>query len=107
MLEKITNFIRTFFEIIFRDLRKLFSPKKKEEIVIVPPDPEDLEPQDGAEIPQDTIITVDTNLEEVVIVPEPNEPPPPEIPPIDNEPEPITSPDPEPKPETTVFMVLR
>ena len=95
MFEKITNFIRTFFEIIFNDLRRLFSPKKKKEVVIVEPEPEDLEPQDGAEIPQDTVVTVDTNTEEVVITPEEEASPPPEIPPTNPEPQP----EPEPKPE--------
>lgn len=101
MFEKITNFIRTFFEIIFGDIKRLFFPEKKDEVVIVEPDPEDLEPQDGAEIPQDTVITVNTNLEEVVILPEPEEVPPPEIPPVEipPKPEPAPKPKPEPKPE--------
>ncbi|MEM6316158.1 MAG: N-acetylmuramoyl-L-alanine amidase [Bacteroidota bacterium] len=70
MFEKITHFIRTFFELIFKDLKGLFSSKKEEEIVIVEPAPEDLEPQDGADIPQDTVVVVDTKLEEVVVIPE-------------------------------------
>lgn len=113
MFDRITNFIRTFFEIIFGDLRKLFSPKERDLIVIVEPDPEDLEPQDGGDIPKDTIVTVNTNLEEVVVMPEEVEPPPPEIPPNNRpttptpelepipEPEPEIKPIPEPKPEVT------
>lgn len=97
MFEKITDFIRTFFEIIFKDLRKLFLPKVKDEIVLVEPDPEDLEPQDGGDIPQDTTVTVNTNLEEVMVIPEEEEPPPPEIPPITTPPEVQPAP-PEPEP---------
>ena len=77
MLEKITEFFRTFLKNIFGGLRSLFLPKDKESIVIVEPDPEDLVPQDGGDIPQDTIVTIDTNLEEVVIVPDVEETPPP------------------------------
>lgn len=101
MFERITDFIRTFFELIFGDLRRLFSPKKKSEVIIVEPDPEDLEPQDGGDIPQDTVVTTDTNLEEVVVISEPEETPPVEIPPINKptEPAPIPEPEPVPKPE--------
>jgi len=95
MLEKITDFFRTFLENVFGGLRSLFLPKEREVVVIVEPDPEDLVPQDGGDIPQDTIVTIDTNIEEIVEVPEEvEETPPPEITPIDNKPEP------RPKPET-------
>ncbi len=97
MLEKITDFFRTFLENVFGSLRSLFLPKNRENVVIVEPDPEDLEPQDGGDIPQDTVITVETNIEEVVIVPEVEETLPPEIPPIDVEPEPTPAPE-TPKP---------
>ena len=96
MLEKITDFFRTFLENVFGGLRSLFLPKDRTDIVIVEPDPEDLVPQDGGDIPQDTIVTIDTNIEEVVIVPEEEETPPPEIPPIDVAPEPIPIPAPSP-----------
>lgn len=92
MLEKITDFFRTFLENVFGGLRSLFLPRGREDVVIVEPDPEDLVPQDGGDMPQDTIVTIDTNLEEVVVVPEVEETPPPEIPPVDVIPE--------PKPET-------
>lgn len=97
MLEKITDFFRTFLENVFGGLRSLFLPKNRENVIIIEPDPEDLEPQDGGDIPQDTIVTIDTNIEEVVIVPEEGETPPPEIPPIDVAPEPIPEPE-TPKP---------
>lgn len=97
MLEKITDFFRTFLENVFGGLRSLFLPKNKTDIVIIEPDPEDLVPQDGGDIPQDTIVTIDTNIEDVVIVPEEGETPPPEIPPIDVAPEPIPEPE-TPKP---------
>ena len=98
MLEKITNFFRTFLETIFGGLRSLFLPKEREVVVITEPDPEDLVPQDGGDMPQDTIVTIDTNIEEIVAVPEEiEETPPPEISPIDNKPEPIPEPEvPEP-----------
>lgn len=105
MFDRITNFIRTFFEIIFGDLRKLFSPKESAPIVIAEPDPEDLEPQDGGDMPEDTIVTVNTNLEEVVVLPEEVEPPPPEIPSTNTPtPEPVIEPipEPDPKPEPVV-----
>ncbi len=96
MLEKLTNFISSFLELIFGNLRDLFSPKE-EEVVLIEPDPEDLEPQDGGDIPQDTIVTVNTNLEEMVVVPEAETPNlPPEIPPVT---EPVPEPVPEPAPE--------
>ncbi len=99
MFDRITNFIRNFFEIIFGDLRKFFSPKERDPIVIVEPDPEDLEPQDGGDIPKDTTVTVNTNLEEVVVMPEEEEElPPPEIPPTST-PKPEPSFEPEPTPE--------
>ena len=97
MLEKITNFFRTFLENVFGGLRSLFLPKNRENVVIIEPDPEDLVPQDGGDIPQDTTVTIDTNIEEVVVVPEEGETPPPEIPPIDVAPEPIPEPE-TPKP---------
>ena len=93
MLEKIVNFFRTFLENVFGGLRSLFLPKKREVIVIVEPDPEDLVPQDGGDMPQDTVVTIDTNIEEIVEIPEAEETLPPEISPIDNKPEP------KPKPE--------
>jgi len=99
MLEKIIGFIRSFLGSIFGGLRSLFLPKNTDKVVIIEPDPEDLEPQDGGDMPQDTIVTIDTNLEEVVIVPEVEETLPPEIPPVDVTPEPIVEPEPEkPKP---------
>lgn len=98
MLEKLINFISSFFELIFGNLRDLFSPKEKE-VVLVEPDPEDLEPQDGADIPQDTVITVNTNLEEVVVITEEEPVPPPEIPPVTT-PDPIPEPEPEPEKPT-------
>lgn len=98
MLEKITDFFRTFLEAIFGGLRSLFLPKDRKDVVIIEPDPEDLEPQDGGDIPQDTIITVDTNIEDIVVVPEETENPPPEIPPIDPTPSPKPDPIPEPEP---------
>jgi len=67
MLDRIAQFIRTFFRLIFEDLRKLFLPKNREPVVVKEPDPEDLEPQDGAEVSKDTIVVVDTNLEEIII----------------------------------------
>ncbi len=107
MLEKITEFFRTFLKNIFGGLRSLFLPKDKESIVIVEPDPEDLVPQDGGDIPQDTIVTIDTNLEEVVIVPDVEETPPPEIPPIDITPEPIPEPvTPKPRPSQRFLWCL-
>jgi len=107
MFDRITNFIRTFFETIFGDLRKLFSPKEIDPIVIVEPDPEDLEPQDGGDMPKDTTITVDTNLEEVMVIPAEEESPPPEIPSTSTSiPEieipPINAPEPEIRPEPEV-----
>ncbi len=76
MLERITNFFRTFFGLIFGDLRKLFSPKKRKKIVIVEPDPEDLEPQDGGDIPQDTVVVANKNLDDLIVAPKPAEPDP-------------------------------
>ena len=100
MLEKLTNFFRSFLETIFGGLRRLFLPKEREVIVIAEPDPEDLVPQDGGDMPQDTVITTDTNIEEIVKVPEAiDETPPPEISPIDNKPEPIPEPE---TPESTI-----
>lgn len=96
MLEKLINFISSFFELIFGNLRDLFSPKE-EEVILVEPDPEDLEPQDGGDIPQDTIITVNTNLEEVVVITEEEPTLPPEIPPVTT-PTPTPTPEPEPAP---------
>jgi len=94
MLEKITDFFRTFLENVFGGLRSLFLPKEREVVVIVEPDPEDLVPQDGGDMPQDTVVTIDTNIEEIVEVPiETTEPPPPEISPIDNKPEPPPEPE--------------
>jgi N-acetylmuramoyl-L-alanine amidase len=83
MLESISNFFRSFFEAISNLLGGLFSSKKREPVIIREPDPEDLEPQDGGDIPQDTVITVDNDLEDEIIIKDPKEPPPPEIPSID------------------------
>lgn len=100
MLEKLTNFIRSFFELIFGNLRDLFSPKEKE-VVLIEPDPEELVPQDGADIPQDTVVTVNTNLEEVVVIEEGEATtPPPEIPPISTPTPPVPDPIPEPEKPT-------
>jgi len=105
MFDRITNFIRTFFEVLFGDLRKLFSPKEKDPIIIVAPDPEDLEPQDGGDIPKDTIVTVNTNLEEVVVMPAEEALLPPEIPPINtSEPEVESRPEPEVVPTPEVVL---
>ncbi|MEM1119626.1 MAG: N-acetylmuramoyl-L-alanine amidase [Bacteroidota bacterium] len=101
MLEKITDFIRSFFELIFGNLRDLFG-SKEEEVVLVEPDPEELKPQDGADIPQDTTVTVDTNLEEVVVLPSEEPIAPPEIPPVTDpveKPNPLPEPTPDPVPE--------
>jgi len=102
MLEKITDFFRTFLENVFGSLRSLFLPKEREVVVIVEPDPEDLEPQDGGDMPKDTVVTIDTNIEEIVDLPEEiAETPPPEISPVDNTPVDNTpEPKPEPEPET-------
>lgn len=106
MFDRITDFIRTFFELIFGDLRRLFSPKKKNEVIIIDPDPEDLEPQDGGDMSEDTTITVDTDLDEMVIIPDTEETLPPEIlptPPPAPEPEvPDTESKPNPAPEPIV-----
>lgn len=97
MLEKITDFFRTFFDLIFNDLRKLFS-RKEEKLVIIEPAPEELEPQDGADIPEDTKVVTNTDLESEVLLPETSveiEPEQPEIP----KPTPKPEPTPEPEPE--------
>jgi len=67
-------------------------------VILVEPDPEDLEPQDGGDIPQDTVITVNTNLEEVVIIKEEESGLPPEIPPVTTS-TPTPKPEPVPEPE--------
>ena len=94
MLERIANFFRTFFKVISKDFRRIFLPKKRKKIVIVEPDPEDLEPQDGGDIPKDTVVVVNKNLEDVIVAPKPTEPDSP--PPIE---EPVIVPPVPPDPE--------
>lgn len=99
MFEKISEFFRVFFDLIFKDLRGLFS-RKKEEVVLVEPAPEELEPQDGADIPQDTVVVIKTDLGNEVILPEEPveiEPEKPEVPVVESEPEPEKPKDTTPK----------
>ena len=93
------DFFRNLLESIFGGLRSLFLPKNREEIVFIEPDPEDLEPQDGGDMSEDTTITVETNLEEMVKTPAVEETPPPEIPPVEIPP--VSTPTPDPIPEVT------
>jgi len=62
MFDRINNFFRNFLEIIFSSLRRMFLPKESEPIVITEPDPEDLEPQDGGDMPKDTVVTINTDF---------------------------------------------
>lgn len=64
MFDKIGEFFRTFFRLIFEDFTKLFLPKKRDPIVVKEPDPEDLEPQDGADIEKDSTVVTDKDLDD-------------------------------------------
>ena len=113
MFDRINNFFRNFLEIIFSSLRRMFLPKESEPIVITEPDPEDLEPQDGGDMPKDTVVTINTDLEEMINKPVEEESPPLEIPPVNTPtpepipaPEPVPTPTPKPEPTTSKHRFL-